>query len=64
MVFFCVVVYSLVVYSMVVYVILGKVLGWFYLLGKWVRLFSPSSSKASGSGLFPFQFDFQPTFWG
>jgi hypothetical protein len=29
---------------------LGKVLGWLYLLGKWVRLFNPFASKASGLG--------------
>ncbi len=29
---------------------LGKVLGWLYLLGKWVRLFNPFASKASGFG--------------
>ena len=35
---------------------LGKVLGWVYLLGKWVRLFNPFESKASGFGGAPDSF--------
>jgi hypothetical protein len=35
---------------------LGKVLGWLYQLGKWVRLFRPFAYKASGFGGVPDSF--------
>jgi hypothetical protein len=46
--------FNLVVYPLVVP--LGKVLGWLYLLGQWVRLFNPFASKASGFGGLPDSF--------
>jgi hypothetical protein len=43
-----------VVYPVVVPI--GKVLGWLYLMGPWVRLFDPFASMASGFGGVPDSF--------